>query len=372
MSALCTLCPRNCKADRSVGNAGFCGVPAEIYAARASLHKWEEPCLSGTNGSGTVFFTGCNLKCVYCQNHSIALGASPSVAENNASNPSADACDHSEVTPSAHTDKLIRTTAIKGRKLSAAELSQVFLRLQAAGAHNINLVTPSHYVPQIREALLAAKADGLTLPIVYNSSGYDLPETLRLLDGLVDIYMPDFKYLSPELASRYSHASDYPQVAKAALAEMFSQVGRPVFAKVASAPGTPDNATTARSTDQSAAAESRPGSDTSVTDPLLTRGVLVRYLLLPGCLKDGKAVLEYLYTTYGDDIIISIMNQYTPQPAQLTDYPELNRRVTTYEYNSLVNYALSLGIENAYIQEGKTAKESFIPDFDDGCFLIFP
>ncbi|MCD7750729.1 MAG: radical SAM protein [Lachnospiraceae bacterium] len=335
MSHPCTLCPRNCKADRTVGNSGFCGVPAEIYAARASLHMWEEPCLSGANGSGTVFFTGCNLKCVYCQNHSIALGTSPSFAENNAANPSADTCDHSTATPSAHTDRLTDcTTAIKGQKLSAAELSQVFLRLQAAGAHNINLVTPSHYVPQIREALLIARADGLTLPIVYNSSGYDLPETLRLLDGLVDIYMPDFKYLSPELASRYSHASDYPQVAKAALKEMFRQVGRPVW-----------------------------------DGPLLTRGVLVRYLLLPGCLKDGKAVLEYLYTTYGDDIIISIMNQYTPQPAQLTDYPELNRRVTTYEYNSLVNYALSLGIENAYIQEGKTAEESFIPDFDDTGFL---
>lgn len=325
MSSLCTLCPRNCKADRSVGNAGFCGMPTEIYAARASLHMWEEPCLSGTNGSGTVFFTGCNLRCVYCQNHAIALGA------------------------------------VKGRKLSTDELAQVFLRLQAAGARNINLVTPSHYVPQIREALLIAKANGLTLPIVYNSSGYDLPETLRLLDGLVDIYMPDFKYFSPELAARYSHAANYPQVAKAALAEMFRQVGRPVFAKTSS--------DLSNSDDSSAANNYGPKADTRVTDSLLTHGVLVRYLLLPGCLKDGKAILEYLHTTYGEDIIISIMNQYTPQPAQLTDYPELNRRVTTYEYNSLVNYALSLGIENAYIQEGKTAEESFIPDFDDGGFL---
>ncbi len=306
--------------------------------------------MSGTNGSGTVFFTGCNLKCVYCQNHAIALGASISSMENDVANLSADTHDHTAVTPSTDTNRLNdRTIAIKGRKLSAAELSRVFLRLQKAGAHNINLVTPSHYVPQIREALLAAKADGLTLPIVYNSSGYDLPETLRLLDGLVDIYMPDFKYLSPKLASRYSHASDYPQVAKAALKEMFRQVGGPVFVS-----------------------NHGPENDTYVTPLLLTRGVLVRYLLLPGCLKDGKAVLEYLYTTYGDDIIISIMNQYTPQPAQLTDYPELNRRVTTYEYNSLVDYALSLGIENAYIQEGKTAEESFIPDFDDSGFLIFP
>ncbi len=330
MSNPCTLCPRNCKADRIAGNTGFCGVPADIYAARASLHMWEEPCLSGTNGSGTVFFAGCNLKCVYCQNHEIALGA------------------------------------IKGRNLSVTELSQVFLRLQAAGAHNINLVTPSHYVLKIREALLKAKANGLTLPIVYNSSGYDLPETLRLLDGLVDIYMPDFKYLSPELAARYSHAADYPQVAKAALAEMFRQAGPPVFAATPLCPGTPSAASASKST---SAGDHEPANDTRVAEPLLTRGVLVRYLLLPGCLKDGKAVLEYLYTTYGCDIILSIMNQYTPQPAQLNDYPELNRRITTYEYNSLVDYALSLGIENAYIQEGKTAEESFIPDFDDGGFL---
>ncbi|MCD7806435.1 MAG: radical SAM protein [Lachnospiraceae bacterium] len=300
MSSQCTLCPRNCKADRSVGKVGFCGVSDEIYVARASLHMWEEPCLSGTAGSGTVFFMGCNLKCVYCQNHKIALGT-----VYNAKNAK---------TPSG--------------------LAQVFLRLQQAGAHNINLVTPSHYVPQIRQALLLAKGNGLTLPIVYNSSGYELPDTLKLLDGLVDIYMPDFKYMSSSLAAKYSHAADYPEVAKAALAEMYRQVGAPVF-----------------------------------NEALITRGVLVRYLLLPGCLKDGKAVLEYLHTAYGDNIYISMMNQYTPQPAQLESFPELNRRVTTYEYHSLVDYALHLGIEKAYIQEGKTAEESFIPDFEDSGFL---
>ncbi|MCD8327200.1 MAG: radical SAM protein [Lachnospiraceae bacterium] len=328
MSGLCTLCPRSCKSNRSSGSVGFCGVSNDIYVARASLHLWEEPCLSGADGSGTVFFMGCNLKCVYCQNHKIALGTAGDMKNSG--------------------------FPLKGKILTPSGLCQVFLRLQQAGAHNINLVTPSHYVPQIREALLMARENGLTLPIVYNSSGYDLPDTLRLLDGLVDIYMPDFKYMSPSLAARYSHAADYPEIAKTALAEMYRQVGAPVFM---------DSPLT-RLFPQTGLQKGA-----SVSEPLMTRGVLVRYLLLPGCLKDGKAVLEYLYTTYGNNIYISIMNQYTPQPSQLDDYPELNRRVTTYEYNALVDYALSLGIENAYIQEGKTAEESFIPDFEDSGFL---
>ncbi|MCD7738193.1 MAG: hypothetical protein LUH58_04025, partial [Lachnospiraceae bacterium] len=343
--------PRNCKADRSVGKVGFCGVPDEIYVARASLHMWEEPCLSGTKGSGTVFFMGCNLKCVYCQNHTIALGTTEGVQ-----NPKT-TFQQSPVAPSFFGHNF----PLHGKKLTLSDLAQVFLRLQQAGAHNINLVTPSHYVPQIRQALLLAKADGLALPIVYNSGGYELPDTLKLLDGLVDIYMPDFKYLSPSLSARYSHAADYPEIAQAALAEMYRQVGKPVFSN------TPDRS----SSPGEKQAEIATQNDACVTEPLMTRGVLVRYLLLPGCLKDGKAVLEYLHTTYGDNIYISIMNQYTPQSVQLADYPELDRRVTTYEYNSLVDYALTLGIENAYIQEGKTAEESFIPDFEDTGFLTF-
>ncbi|MCD8069353.1 MAG: radical SAM protein [Lachnospiraceae bacterium] len=349
MSELCALCPRNCKADRSAGNVGFCGVPNEIYVARASLHMWEEPCLSGSNGSGTVFFMGCNLKCVYCQNHTIALG-------------SAGSAQNTKTIVQQSSDASNRRGSnfpLRGKRLTPSGLAQVFLRLQQAGAHNINLVTPSHYVPQIRQALLLAKADGLTLPIVYNSSGYELPDALKLLDGLVDIYMPDFKYMSPALAARYSHAPDYPEIAKAALTEMYRQAGKPLFAKAADRPHGP-----VEKQDKTAGQ-----NDVCVAEPLMTRGVLVRYLLLPGCLKDGKAVLEYLHTTYGDNIYISIMNQYTPQPAQLAGCPELNRRVTSYEYNSLVDYALTLGIENAYIQEGKTAKESFIPDFEDAGFL---
>ncbi|MCD8131072.1 MAG: radical SAM protein [Lachnospiraceae bacterium] len=351
MSELCALCPRNCEADRSAENVGFCGVPNEIYVARASLHMWEEPCLSGSNGSGTVFFMGCNLKCVYCQNHTIALG-------------SAGSAQNTKTTVQQSSDASSRPGCnfpLRGKKLTPSDLAQVFLRLQQAGAHNINLVTPSHYVPQIRQALLLAKVDGLTLPIVYNSSGYELPDTLKLLDGLVDIYMPDFKYMSPTLAARYSNAPDYPEIAKAALAEMYRQTGKPVFAK---APDSPHG-----SGEKQVKTAGR--NDVCAAEPLMTRGVLVRYLLLPGYLKDGKAVLEYLHTAYGDNIYISIMNQYTPQPAQLAGCPELNRRVTTYEYNSLVNYALTLGIENAYIQEGKTAEESFIPDFEDAGFLTF-
>ncbi len=287
----CTLCPRNCQVNRVSGKTGFCGMPASIQVARASLHMWEEPCISGTNGSGTVFFTGCNLKCVFCQNHTIAIGK-------------------------------------KGREVSISQLADLFLMLQDKGAHNINLVTPSHYVPGIAEALRLAKKQGLCLPIVYNTSGYDSVSTLSLLDGLIDVYLPDFKYVSQELSKRYSHAADYFEVAKASLAEMFRQVGTPVFDR-----------------------------------DMLVKGIVVRHLLLPGCIEDSKAVIRYLYQTYGDRIFISIMNQYTPLP-HVSSYPEINRKVTQTEYDEVVDYAIDLGVENSFIQEGDTADESFIPEFD--------
>ena len=287
----CTLCPRNCQVNRVSGKTGFCGMPASIQVARASLHMWEEPCISGTNGSGTVFFTGCNLKCIFCQNHTIAIGQ-------------------------------------KGREVSISQLADLFLMLQDKGAHNINLVTPNHYVPSIAEALRLAKKQGLCLPIVYNTSGYDSISTLSLLDGLVDVYLPDFKYVSQELSKRYSHAADYFKVAKASLAEMFRQVGTPVF-----------------------------------DGDMLTKGIVVRHLLLPGCTEDSKAVIRYLYQTYGDRIFISIMNQYTPLP-HVASYPEINRKVTQAEYDEVVDYAIELGVENGFIQEGDTADESFIPEFD--------
>ena len=294
--AVCDLCPRGCRADRDQGKTGYCGVSGELRVARASLHMWEEPPISGTHGSGTVFFTGCALRCVYCQNRKIAL-------------------------------------ADLGEVISVSHLAEIFLKLQEKQAHNINLVTPSHYVPQIVEALKLAKQEGLTIPIVYNTSSYEKVETLKLLEGLVDVYLPDCKYYSSELAARYSNAPDYFEVATRAIAEMVRQVGTPLF-----------------------------------EGDLLKRGVVVRHMILPGNTKDSKAILKYLYDTYGDDIFISIMNQYTPLEA-MKDYPEINRRVTAREYGKVVDYALLLGIENAFIQEGDTAKESFIPDFEDSVLL---
>ena len=289
----CILCPRKCGVNRLAGQTGYCGANDQIVVARAALHMWEEPCISGNVGSGTVFFGGCNLKCVFCQNHSIAIGD----------------C---------------------GKEIPLFRLVEIFLELQAKGAANINLVTPTHYIPQIRDALLLAKEQGLSIPIVYNSGGYESAEALRLLKGLVDIYLPDFKSVSPQLSRHYSHAIDYFEQASFALAEMYAQVGTPLF------------------DDQTG---------------MMKHGMIVRHLLLPGQTKDSKKVLRYLHETYGNNIYISIMNQYTPLP-QVAAIPELNRKVTSEEYDRVVNFALRLGIENAFIQEGETAEESFIPPFD--------
>lgn len=289
----CTLCPRNCGVDRTAGERGYCGETAALVAARAALHMWEEPCISGTVGSGTVFFGGCNLKCVFCQNHSIAIGE-------------------------------------QGKEITIDHLAKIFLNLQEKGAANINLVTPTHYIPQIREALLLAKAQGLHLPIVYNTGGYEKVESLQLLSGLIDIYLPDLKYFSGELSAKYSHAADYFERATAALAEMYSQVGTPQFHE--------DNG-------------------------MMQKGMIARHLILPGQTKDSKKVLRYLYETYGNNIYISIMNQYTPLP-HVSHISELNRKVTAVEYDRVVNFCLRLGMENAFIQEEETAEESFIPDFN--------
>ena len=286
----CTLCPRMCEADRENGKTGFCGETGEIRAARAALHMWEEPCISGKEGSGTVFFTGCTLRCVFCQNHEIA---------------------GSKV----------------GKVISEERLAEIFLELQGKGANNINLVTPTHFVPQIIRALQSAKKQGMYLPVVYNTGGYERVETLKMLDGLVDIYLPDFKYLNTDHAKKYSMAEDYPEVAKAAIAEMVRQAGKPVFDERG----------------------------------MMKRGVIVRHLLLPGCLADGKRVVKYLHETYGNRIY---MSQYTPlESLDAVKYPELNRKVPEYAYEKLVDYAISLGVMQAFIQEGDTAKESFIPPF---------
>ena len=293
MLADCCLCPRECHVNRLEGQRGFCGQTAVLKAARASLHPWEEPCLTGPAGSGAVFFTGCSLQCCFCQNHAIAAEG-------------------------------------RGAELTVQRLALIFLSLEAQGAANLNLVTPTHYIPQIRSALLLAKKEGLSLPVVYNSSGYEKKESLALLEGLVDIYLPDLKYYSPELSLRYSRAQDYFEKAAPALAEMFRQTGP------------------------------------FVIDPasgLMKRGMLVRHLVLPGQVKDSKRVLHYLHDTYGEQIYVSILNQYTPMPCA-ADFPELGRRVTPQEYGRVVDFCLRLGMENAYIQEGESAAPDFIPDFD--------
>ncbi len=288
----CTLCPRGCHVDRTHGQKGYCRETDELVVARAALHMWEEPCISGKNGSGTVFFSGCSMGCVYCQNYNIAKG-------------------------------------LAGKKITVERLADIFLELQVQAANNINLVTPSHYVPQIIEAITLSREKGLYVPIVYNCSGYEKLETLKLLEGYVDIYLPDFKYMSKEIAKKYSNAEDYFNYASEAIKEMLRQVGKPSFNE----------------------------------NGMMTRGVLVRHLTLPGYLKDSKEIIKYLYETFGDAIFISIMNQYTPI-STVKQYPEINRRVTDKEYNELVNYAIFLGLENGFIQQGETASESFIPEFN--------
>lgn len=288
----CTLCPRECHTDRLAGKAGYCGMGSTIAAARAALHMWEEPCISGTKGSGAVFFSGCSLRCCFCQNREIATGD-------------------------------------RGAEISVVRLADIFLELESKGAANLNLVTGTHYVPQILLALENARSRGLSLPVVYNCGGYEKTETLKLLKGYVDVYLPDLKYLDAELAGAFSHAPDYPQKAKAAIAEMVCQTGECCFDR----------------------------------DGYIQRGTIVRHLILPGHTRNSIHVLEYLHSTYGNQIYISLMNQYTPLWHQAA-YPELNRRVTAREYHKVLNAALEMGVENGFFQEGETAAESFIPAFD--------
>ena len=290
MKMKCSLCPRMCNVDREI-TTGYCGVKKTLRVARAALHFWEEPCISGEEGSGAVFFTGCNLRCVFCQNFQIAR-------------------------------------AEQGKEITVERLSEIFLELQEQKANNINLVTATHYVPQVVEALKIAKEKGLHIPVVYNCGGYETVETLKLLEGLVDIYLPDFKYVNHDRAKRYSRAEDYPEAAKKALAEMVRQQPEAEFDERG----------------------------------IMKKGVIVRHLMLPGGIKDSKAVVKYLYETYGNQIFISLMNQYTPLP-HVADYPEIDRKLKKFEYDRLVDYAISLGVENGFIQEGETAEESFIPAF---------
>ena len=286
----CRFCARLCGVDRTAGEIGFCGMSAVPHVARAALHHWEEPPISGTRGSGTVFFSGCSLGCVFCQNSDISRG-------------------------------------ISGLAVTEERIAEMMLELEEAGAHNINFVTPTHFLPSVRGAIILAKGQGLKLPIVYNTGSYDTVEALKSLDGLVDIYLPDFKYLRRMTAAKYSSAPDYPDVARAAIAEMVRQRGAVV-----------------------------------IEDGIMKSGVIVRVLLLPSHTAEAKLCVKYLFDTYGDTVYISLMNQYTPMKGMP---PPLDRTVTHEEYSSLVDYAVKKGIENAFIQEWGTAKESFIPPFDN-------
>lgn len=266
-----------------------------IVVARAALHMWEEPCISGKTGSGTVFFSGCSLRCVYCQNYEIAAGK-------------------------------------RGKEVSVGRLAEIFLELQEKGATNINLVTPDHYMTGVVEAVLMARENGLILPIIYNGSGYEKQEAIRNLAGIVDVFLTDFKYMDAGLAKKYSSAPDYPVMAQAALAEMVKTAGGPVFDEAG----------------------------------MMQKGVIVRHLLLPGHKRNARDVIRYVYETYGNRVYLSLMNQYTPfeRLKENPDYREICRRVTQREYDEIVDYAIGLGVRNAFVQEGGTAEESFIPAFD--------
>jgi len=288
----CALCPRSCGVDRTSGKTGFCGATDKVKVARIALHFWEEPCISGENGSGTVFFSHCTMKCVFCQNYNIS-------------------------------------TCHKGREITIDELAEAFVSLQNKGANNINLVTPTHYVPQIIASLEIARKNGLTIPIVYNTSGYESVETIRSLDGYVDIYMPDMKYFVDKYAVKYSNAPKYFETAARAIEEMYRQVGKIELDE----------------------------------NGIMKKGLIVRHLMLPGLLLDSKRVMDYLFKSYGNDIYISLMCQYTPLP-HVKKYPELDRKIDMQKYELLVDYCSSQGMENVFVQNEESAQESFIPDFD--------
>ena len=289
----CNICPRRCGADRENGSLGFCGASNKIRIARAALHFWEEPCLSGKNGAGTVFFSHCNMKCVYCQNYRIS-------------------------------------TRGAGHEVSIGELAEIFLDLQSRGANNIDLVTPTHYALDIAEAVKKAKNSGLHIPVLYNCGGYESVETLKRLEGLIDIYMPDMKYYRDKYAMKYSSAPKYFETACAALEEMYRQTGAVVLDK----------------------------------NGIMQSGVIVRHMMLPGLMLDTKKIMDYLFDTYGNNIYISLMSQYTPLK-NVERFPELNRKLDMKKYNSIVDYCMNRGMENVFIQEGSAAKESFIPCFEE-------
>ncbi len=294
MYGKCMLCGHKCGIDRRTG-IGVCGMSDGLRVARAALHRWEEPPISGTRGSGTIFFSGCSLGCVYCQNREISGGES-------------------------------------GLSITVDRLADIMLELESQGAHNINLVTPTHYVPSIADAIDKARSSGMSLPIVYNTSSYDTVEALRIMEGRVDVYLPDLKYHLPKTARRLSHAENYPEVARAAIAEMYRQVGDAVL----------DG------------------------EGIMMRGIIARVLLLPRHVAEAKLCVRHLLDTYGDGIYVSLMSQYTPTADMESP---LDRRVTVEEYRELVKYAERIGLKNGFVQEHGSATESFIPPFDNSGVL---
>ncbi len=312
----CTLCPRMCRVDRT-RSAGYCGCTSTLKAARAALHQWEEPCISGVwpetqgseslkGGSGTVFFSGCTLRCCFCQNHTISSGGF-------------------------------------GKALTVRQLADIFLRLEDQGAFNINLVTPTQYLPDIIAALDLVRHK-LSVPIVCNCGGYERVETLRYLEGYVDIYLPDLKYFDPALSLRYSHAEDYFQFAGPAVQEMIRQTGKPIWKEISGS--------------QTSGPQSK-----GISQPLLARGTIIRHMVLPGCRKDSIRLLRWMKEHLEpDSFLISLLSQYTPF-FSAAQYPEINRRITTYEYNSVVEAALDLGLSHGYMQEKSSAKEEYTPSF---------
>lgn len=292
MLNICEVCPRRCKVNRLKGELGYCRSGSLIKLARVSLHEYEEPCISGTRGSGTVFFSNCNLSCEFCQNHLISQGDI-------------------------------------GKEISIDRLSEIFLELQQKGAHNINLVTPTHYALQIIEAIKLSKSKGLSLPVLYNTNGYENTETIQALKGYIDVYLPDLKYFNNKYSEKYSNAPKYFMYASHAIKEMVSQVGPVILGE----------------------------------DGLIKRGVIVRHLMIPGLLFDSKKIMDYLHSTFSDDIYISLMNQYTPMH-NASKFKELSKPLKEEHYEALIEYCLSIGIKNAYIQDKGTAKEDFVPEFD--------
>lgn len=288
----CTICPRNCNIDRTNGKLGFCHSGNLPKAALASIHKWEEPCISGTKGSGTIFFSNCNLNCVFCQNYEISNQGF-------------------------------------GKEITIERLSEIFLEQQKKEVHNINLVSPSHYLPQVREALLLAKSKGLSLPIVYNTNSYEKKESLQRLEGLIDIYIPDIKYYNHKYAVDFSSAPHYFEFASAAILEMYRQVGKNEFD----------------------------------SNGMMTKGILIRHLILPNCKEDSKKILDWIKENLGHNVYVSLMNQYTPM-YHAKQIKQLSRRLTTFEYQKVIDYFLEIGLKNGYIQEKSSASSQYTPIFD--------